>query len=89
MPQETLFEYSFTNEETNFLLQVLDKTQMAWVANVKFLLSVVEKLQNPKNLKDIEESQFNSLKEKFEPKKKDKVINCNNSPWSVNTIEKG
>jgi hypothetical protein len=51
-------------------LNALNRNQIAGVQQAKDLLTVVELLQNPLNIDEIEKAQYEELKGKFEKKEK-------------------
>jgi len=71
MDNKTL-KYELTSEVVNYLLAVVNKTQIAGVQGAKDLLTVVDLLQNPLNAEEIEKETYEQLKGKFEPKKEKK-----------------
>lgn len=66
---ETKLKYELTSDVVNYILQALNRNQIAGVQQAKDLLMVTELLQNPINKDEIEKAQFNELKNKFEKKK--------------------
>lgn len=63
---ETKLKYEISGDVINYILNALNRNQIAGVQQAKDLLSVVELLQNPLNKEDIEKEQFEQLKSKFE-----------------------
>lgn len=63
---ETKLKYELTSDIVNYILNALNRNQIAGVQQAKDLLSVVEMLQNPTNASDLEKEQFETLKAKFE-----------------------
>ncbi len=61
-------KYEFTADVVNYILNALNRNQIAGVQQAKDLLVVMELLQNPLNQEEIEKEQFESLKTKFEKK---------------------
>lgn len=66
---ETKLKYELTADVVNYILQALNRNQIAGVQQAKDLLSVTELLQNPLNKDEIEKAQYDELKNKFEKKK--------------------
>lgn len=66
---ETKLKYELTSDVVNYILQALNRNQIAGVQQAKDLLSVTEILQNPLNKDEIEKAQYEELKNKFEKKK--------------------
>ena len=71
MNNKTL-RYELTSEVVNYLLAVVNKTQIAGVQGAKDLLTVVELLQNPLNAEEIEKETYEALKGKFDKKEEKK-----------------
>ncbi len=67
---ETKLKYEFTGDVVNYLLNALNRNQIAGVQQAKDLLTVTELLQNPLNKDEIEKEQYEQLKNKFEKKEK-------------------
>ena len=65
-------KYEFTVEESNQLLQMVNRVQIVGVQSAKAMLTLVEKLQNPVNATELEKEQLEALKAKHEPKKETK-----------------
>ena len=61
--------YELEAEVVNYLLQVLDNTQIRGVQQAETLLKVKDLLQNPLNKEDLEKEQYEELKNKFEKSK--------------------
>ena len=66
---ETKLKYELTGDVVNYILNALNRNQIAGVQQAKDLLSVTEMLQNPLNKDEIEKAQYQELKDKFEKKK--------------------
>lgn len=66
---ETKLKYEFTSDVVNYILNALNRNQIAGVQQAKDLLSVTDILQNPLNKDEIEKTQYEELKVKFEKKK--------------------
>ena len=69
-------EYDFTNEEVNYLLQVLNRVQIVGVQAAQSLLTMTQKLQNPTNSAELEKEQLENLRAKYE--KSDKKLEAVN-----------
>lgn len=69
---EKTLKYSLTEGEVNFILQALNKTQIAGVATAQSLTAVVGKLQSPENKDELDKEVYDSLKTRFEPTKEKK-----------------
>ena len=67
---ETKLKYELTGDVVNYILNALNRNQIAGVQQAKDLLTVTEMLQNPLNKDEIEKAQYEELKGKFEKKKK-------------------
>ena len=65
---EKLYNYSFTPQEVDFLLQMSDKIQVSGVAQQRMLIAIVDKLQKPTNVDEIDKEVYEKLKAKFEAK---------------------
>ena len=65
---ETKLNYSFTTEQANALLDIVNRTQVSGVQGAKAILGLAELLQSPLNKEDIEKAQYEELKGKFEKK---------------------
>jgi hypothetical protein len=64
------FEYKLEEGVVNYILNALNRVQIAGVQQAKDLLAVTELLQNPTNKEELEKEQFEALKGKFEKKVK-------------------
>lgn len=64
-------KYEFSQEEANYILQMLNKVQIVGVQSAQVLLAIVQKVQSPTNATDLEKDQLEALKTKYEPKKDD------------------
>jgi len=67
---ETKLQYALSQDVVNYILNALNRNQIAGVQQAKDLLTVVELLQNPLNKDEIEKAQYEELKGKFEKKEK-------------------
>jgi len=65
---ETKLKYELNSDVVNYILQALNRNQIAGVQQAKDLLSVTEILQNPLNKDEIEKAQYEELKNKFDKK---------------------
>jgi hypothetical protein len=65
-----MFEYKLEEGVVNYILNALNRVQIAGVQQAKDLLAVTEILQNPTNKEELEKKQFEALKSKFEKKDK-------------------
>jgi len=63
------YKYELEADIVNYVLNALNRNQIAGVQQAKDLLTVVELLQKPLNAEEIEKEQFETLKQKFETKK--------------------
>lgn len=68
---EKKFKYELPASVVQYILNALDRVQIAWLQSAKDLLTVTDLLQNPLNMEEIEQEQLEVLKTKYE-KKKDK-----------------
>jgi len=71
MNNKTL-RYELTSEVVNYLLAVVNKTQIVGVQGAKDILTVVELLQQPLNAEEIEKETYEALKGKFDKKEEKK-----------------
>ena len=67
---ETKLRYELSGDVVNYILNALNRNQIAGVQQAKDLMTVVELLQNPLNKDEIEKAQYEELKGKFEKKDK-------------------
>ena len=65
---ETKLKYELTQDVVNYILNTLNRTQIAGVQQAKDLLTVIDILQKPSNSDEFEKEQFEKLKGKFEKK---------------------
>lgn len=63
---ETKLKYEISADVVNYILNALNRNQIAGVQQAKDLLSVIELLQNPLNKEEIEKESYEALKAKFE-----------------------
>jgi len=70
--QPRKLKYEFEEGIVNYILQALNKTQIAGVEQAQSLLQVVELLKNPTNKDDLEKETLETLKAKFEKKEEKK-----------------
>ena len=68
--KETLLNYSVPSDVVNYILNALNRNQIAGVQQAQDLMKVVEILQNPINKDEIEKAQYEELKTRFEKKEK-------------------
>jgi len=61
-------KYELGIEVVNYILESLNRTQIAGVENAQKLIAVVEILKNPANREELEKEQYENLKTKFEKK---------------------
>ncbi len=66
---ETKLKYELTQDVVNYILNALNRTQIAGVQQAKDLLTVTEILQKPSNADDIDKARYEELGKKFEKKK--------------------
>lgn len=66
MKEETKLKYELSAEVVNYVLNALNRNQIAGVQQAKDLLTVVDLFQKPLNSDEIEKEQFESLKAKFD-----------------------
>lgn len=59
------FKYELSADVVNYILNALNRNQIAGVQQAKDLLAVIELLQKPLNAEEIEKEQFEELKKKF------------------------
>ena len=60
------FNYTMTPEVVNYILNALNRVQVAGVEQAKDLIKVTEILQNPTNKEELEKEQYEALKNRFE-----------------------
>jgi len=66
--EQTKLKYEFTQNIVDYILNALNRNQIAGVQQAKDLLTVTQLLQSPLNKDDIEKAQYEELKNKFEKK---------------------
>ena len=66
MAEQTKLSYEFEQPVVEYLLNALNRNQIAGVQQAKDLLTVTQLLQNPLNTEEIEKAKLAELKEKFE-----------------------
>ena len=67
---ETKLRYELSGDVVNYILNALNRNQIAGVQQAKDLMTVVELLQNPLNKDELEKAQYEEIKGKFEKKDK-------------------
>jgi len=65
---ENKLKYELSSEVVNYILSALNRNQIAGVQQAKDLIAVIEMLQNPLNIDEIEKEQYEALKVKFDKK---------------------
>ena len=68
--EQTKLKYEMTQPVVEYLLNALNRNQIAGVQQAKDLLKVTQLLQSPLNKDEIEKAQYEELKGKFEKKEK-------------------
>lgn len=68
--KENLFNYALSQQVVSYILNALNRVQIAGVASAQDLLEVVKMLQTPLNADELEKEQYEALKGKFEKKEK-------------------
>ena len=66
--EQTKLKYEMTQPVVEYLLNALNRNQIAGVQQAKDLLTVTQLLQSPLNTEEIEKAKLAELKEKFEKK---------------------
>ncbi len=66
---ENKLKYELNKDVVEYILNALNRVQIAGVQQAQSLIAVTEMLQNPLNKDDMEKEAYESLKEKFEQKK--------------------
>ncbi len=67
---EKKLKYELSEQVVNYILQALNRVQIAGVQQAQDLMEVVKLLQSPLNAEELEKEQFEALKNKFEKKDK-------------------
>jgi len=67
---EKKLRYEISEQVVNYILQALNRVQIAGVQQANDLMGVVKILQSPLNAEELEKEQFEALKNKFEKKDK-------------------
>ena len=62
-------QYSLSDQEVNYILNALNRTQISGFQQAQDLIAIIGKLQTPDNMKDLEKDQLEQLKSKYEEKK--------------------
>lgn len=63
---EQLYKYELEPKVVKYLLAAVNSQQVRGEQQVKDVITVLEVLRNPNNTEDLEKSQLESLKEKYE-----------------------
>jgi hypothetical protein len=63
-----MLKYELSGEQVNYLLQALNRVQIAGVQSAESLVLMVKTLQNPINATELEKAQLEELKKKYEVK---------------------
>jgi len=66
---EKKLKYELNQEVVNYILQSLNRVQIAGVQQAQDLMEVVKLLQSPLNAEELEKENYEALKSKFEQKK--------------------
>lgn len=66
--KENLFNYALSQQVVSYILNALNRVQIAGVQQAQDLLEVVKMLQTPLNADELEKEQYEALKGKFEKK---------------------
>lgn len=67
---EKKLKYELSEGIISYILNALNRVQIAGVQSAQDLLEVVKMLQNPLNADELEKEQYEALKTKFEKKDK-------------------
>lgn len=67
---EKTFKYELSEQIVNYILQALNRVQIAGVQQAQDLMEVVKILQTPLNAEELEKETYEALKTKFEKKEK-------------------
>lgn len=65
---EKTFKYELSEQVVNYILQALNRVQIAGVQQAQDLMEVVKMLQSPLNAEELEKETYETLKGKFEKK---------------------
>ncbi len=65
-------KFEFSQEVVDQLLSVLNQTKFSGIESAQSLLNIVQLLKTPLNIDELEKSQMETLKQKYEPKKEEK-----------------
>lgn len=63
-----MLKYELSEDVVNYILNALNRNQIAGVQQAKDLLTVTEILQNPLNADEIDKARYEELRKKFEKK---------------------
>jgi hypothetical protein len=67
---EKKLKYELSEQVVNYILQSLNRVQIAGVQQAQDLMEVVKMLQSPLNAEELEKETYETLKGKFEQKGK-------------------
>lgn len=67
---EKTFKYELSEQVVNYILQALNRVQIAGVQQAQDLMEVVKMLQSPLNADELEKETYETLKSKFDKKDK-------------------
>jgi hypothetical protein len=65
---EKKLKYELSEQVVNYILQALNRVQIAGVQQAQDLMEVVKMLQSPLNAEELEKETYETLKGKFEKK---------------------
>lgn len=65
---EKKLKYELSEQIVNYILQALNRVQIAGVQQAQDLMEVVKMLQSPLNAEELEKETYETLKGKFEKK---------------------
>jgi hypothetical protein len=68
MEKVKMLRYEMSEEVVNYILNALNRTQIAGVNQAQDLLTVVNIMKNPLNASEFEKEQLEALKGKYEKK---------------------
>lgn len=63
---EKKFKYELNQDVVNYILNALNRVQIAGVQQAQDLMEVVKLLQSPLNAEELEKENYEALKSKFE-----------------------